>query len=135
IVTVNESVKRRKKGGRVRKCLGPSALVVADDDTKRVNVNVNHQVSLAIRQLLFIVGVSLGAVNSVYFQPMIDAISAQGHAECTGSIIQALHALKNLHPDGRRSGGSGRLSSLAAVKGAEVVGCVQDRTDVSIRVE
>ncbi|GKG16080.1 hypothetical protein Tco_0358403 [Tanacetum coccineum] len=78
IVTVNESVKRRKKGGRVRKCLGPSALVVADDDTKRVNVNVNHQVSLAIRQLLFIVGVSLGAVNSVYFQPMIDAISAQG---------------------------------------------------------
>ncbi|GJY43538.1 hypothetical protein Tco_0431751 [Tanacetum coccineum] len=83
----------------------------------------------------------LGATSSetifTYVKSLItaDIMVEKEHAECTGSIIQALHALKNLHPDGRRSGGSGRLSSLAAVKGAEVVGCVQDRTDVSIRVE
>nr|GEU97675.1 putative hAT transposon superfamily [Tanacetum cinerariifolium] len=51
-----------------------------DDDTERVNVNVNvnHQISLAIGRFLFDAGVSLDAVNSVHFQPMIDAIASQG---------------------------------------------------------
>ncbi|PWA61298.1 hAT transposon superfamily [Artemisia annua] len=49
-------VGRRKKGGRVRK----------------------GSVSLAIGRFLFDVGVSLDAVNSVHFQPMIDAIASQG---------------------------------------------------------
>nr|GEW08145.1 putative hAT transposon superfamily [Tanacetum cinerariifolium] len=93
-VPVNQSVaieasvsngKRRKRGGRVRKGLGSSsALVVADDNvfdddvTNRVNVNVNNQVSLAIGRFLFDAGVSLDAVNSAHFQPMIDVIAAHG---------------------------------------------------------
>ncbi|KAK1409447.1 hypothetical protein QVD17_35973 [Tagetes erecta] len=79
---------RRKKGFRVRK--GSNALVVSDsvyDDTKRVN----HQVSLAVGRFLLDAGVSLDAVNSVYFQPMIDAIASQG----SGVVGPSYHDLRS----------------------------------------
>lgn len=79
---------RRKKGFRVRK--GSNALVVSDsvfDDSKRVN----HQVSLAIGRFFLDSGVSLDAVNSVYFQPMIDAIASQG----SGVVGPSYHDLRS----------------------------------------
>ncbi|KAL2928026.1 Acetyl-coenzyme A carboxylase carboxyl transferase subunit beta [Bienertia sinuspersici] len=39
---------------------------------------VNSQVHLAIGRFLYDIGVSLDAVNSVYFQPMLDAIALEG---------------------------------------------------------
>lgn len=79
---------RRKKGCRVRK--GSNALALIDsvyDDSKRVN----HQVSLAIGRFLFDVGVPLDAVNSIYFQPMIDAIASQG----SGVVGPSYHDLRS----------------------------------------
>ncbi|CAI9273593.1 unnamed protein product [Lactuca saligna] len=79
---------RRKKGCRVRK--GSNALALIDtvyDDSKRVN----HQVSLAIGRFLFDVGVPLDAVNSMYFQPMIDAIASQG----SGVVGPSYHDLRS----------------------------------------
>lgn len=79
---------RRKKGCRVRK--GSNVVALNDtvyDDSKRVN----HQVSLAIGRFLFDVGIPLDAVNSIYFQPMIDAIASQG----SGVVGPSYHDLRS----------------------------------------
>nr|XP_043618511.1 uncharacterized protein LOC122590246 [Erigeron canadensis]XP_043618512.1 uncharacterized protein LOC122590246 [Erigeron canadensis] len=78
----------RKKRCRIRK--GLNSLAVSDivyDDSKRVN----HQVGLAIGRFLFDAGVPLDAVNSVYFQPMLDAIASQG----LGVVGPSYHDLRS----------------------------------------
>ncbi|XP_021990013.1 uncharacterized protein LOC110886509 isoform X1 [Helianthus annuus] len=80
---------RRKKGFRVRK--GSNALALVDsvyDDSKKVN----HQVSLAIGRFLLDAGVPLDAVNSVHFQPMIDAIASQGSSGVVGPSYHDLRS-------------------------------------------
>lgn len=70
----------RKKKGRVRKAsnfVNPNA-IVASSNAIIASKKVNHHVHMAIGQFLFDAGVPLDAVNSVYFQPMIDAIASQG---------------------------------------------------------
>ncbi|KAI7737591.1 hypothetical protein M8C21_024715, partial [Ambrosia artemisiifolia] len=79
---------RRKKGMKVRR--GSNALALNDsvyDDSKKVN----HQVSLAIGRFLLDAGVPLEAVNSVHFQPMIDAIASQG----SGVVGPSYHDLRS----------------------------------------
>ncbi|KAK9061150.1 hypothetical protein SSX86_018330 [Deinandra increscens subsp. villosa] len=79
---------RRKKGFKVRK--NSNALAISDsvyDDSKRVN----HQVSLAIGRFFLDAGVPLDAANSIYFQPMIDAISSQG----LGVVGPSYHDLRS----------------------------------------
>ncbi|KAL4576287.1 hypothetical protein LXL04_012379 [Taraxacum kok-saghyz] len=80
---------RRKKGCRVRK--GSNALALINDNPYDDSKRVNHQVSLAIGRFLFDVGVPPDAANSIYFQPMIDAISSQG----PGVIGPSYHDLRS----------------------------------------
>ncbi|KAK4356496.1 hypothetical protein RND71_025467 [Anisodus tanguticus] len=75
----------RKKKSRIRKASSSinnnnnNAMVLAINQSKRVN---NH-VHMAIARFLLDARVPLDAVNSVYFQPMIDVIASQGaHVAC-----------------------------------------------------
>ncbi|KAK4351397.1 hypothetical protein RND71_030710 [Anisodus tanguticus] len=67
-----------KKKSRIRKASSSinnnNAMVLAINQSKRVN---NH-VHMAIARFLLDARVPLDAVNSVYFQPMIDVIASQG---------------------------------------------------------
>ncbi|XP_076954720.1 uncharacterized protein LOC143629296 isoform X1 [Bidens hawaiensis] len=87
VVNNKRGVGRRKKG-RVRK--GSNALALSNvvfDDSK----GVNHQVSLAIGRFFLDAGVPLDAVNSTYFQPMIDTIVSQG----SGVVGPSYHDLRS----------------------------------------
>ncbi|XP_055831886.1 uncharacterized protein LOC129900837 isoform X1 [Solanum dulcamara] len=66
----------RKKKSRIRKASSSNnnAMVLAINQSKRVN---NH-VHMAVARFLLDARVPLDAVNSVYFQPMIDVIASQG---------------------------------------------------------
>lgn len=66
----------RKKKSRIRKASSSNnnAMVLAINQSKRVN---NH-VHIAVARFLLDARVPLEAVNSVYFQPMIDVIASQG---------------------------------------------------------
>ncbi|KAM3375946.1 putative protein isoform X1 [Capsicum galapagoense] len=66
----------RKKKRRIRKASSSNnnAMVLAINQSKRVN---NH-VHMAVARFLLDARVPLDAVNSVYFQPMIDMIASQG---------------------------------------------------------
>ncbi|XP_059297402.1 uncharacterized protein LOC132050255 isoform X1 [Lycium ferocissimum] len=69
----------RKKKSRIRKASSlvnnnNNAMAVAINQSKRVN---NH-VHMAVARFLLDARVPLDAVNSVYFQPMIDVIASQG---------------------------------------------------------
>ncbi|XP_021769032.1 uncharacterized protein LOC110733319 [Chenopodium quinoa] len=57
---------------------------------------LNSQVHLAVGRFLYDIGVPLDAVNSVYFQPMLDAIASEGtgvvgpsHQELRGWILKS----------------------------------------------
>lgn len=69
----------RKKKGRVRKAAGSTSPIVVpvNNNTATGAKRATNQVHLAIGRFLFDVGVPLDAVNSMYFQPMIDAIASQ----------------------------------------------------------
>ncbi|KAH6769196.1 hypothetical protein C2S51_014532 [Perilla frutescens var. frutescens] len=88
----------RKKKGRVRKApdvvnsnAAPLAVFPAGNLKKASNV-----VNMAIGRFFFDVGLPADAVNSAYFQPMIDAIASQG-AEVVGPSYNDLRnmVLKN----------------------------------------
>ncbi|CAI9092499.1 OLC1v1027754C1 [Oldenlandia corymbosa var. corymbosa] len=80
-VVVGNKANVRKKKGRVRKADGfvdPNATsLAACNNTALVMKKANSHVHMAIGRFFFDVGVPFDAVNSVYFQPMIDAISSQ----------------------------------------------------------
>lgn len=75
-VTFNISGERRKRGKGKSSAAEANALSVSTValGAKRVN---NH-VHMAIGKFLFDIGAPLDAVNSVYFQPMVDAIVSEG---------------------------------------------------------
>ncbi|XP_022744587.1 uncharacterized protein LOC111295387 [Durio zibethinus] len=74
--TSNASGERRKRGKGKISAAEANALIVSTVElgAKRVN---NH-VHMAIGRFLFDIGAPLDAVNSVYFQPMVDAIVLGG---------------------------------------------------------
>ncbi|KAL3523848.1 hypothetical protein ACH5RR_016682 [Cinchona calisaya] len=83
----------RKKKGIVRKAsssVNPNA-VVASSNAALVSKKVNNHVHMAIGRFLFDVGIPLDAVNSVYFQPMIEAIASQGD----GVVGPSYHDLRS----------------------------------------
>lgn len=66
-----------RKRGRVRSLLASSDSS-AKTDTALVPKGVENPVHMAIGRFLYDIGVNLDAVNSAYFQPMIDAIASAG---------------------------------------------------------
>uniref|UniRef100_A0A5B7C0P4 BED-type domain-containing protein n=1 Tax=Davidia involucrata TaxID=16924 RepID=A0A5B7C0P4_DAVIN len=83
----------RKKKGRVRKAsqsTTPNA-IVANSIIAINSKKANNQVYMAIGRFLYDVGLPLDAVNSVYFQPMVDAISSQG----AGFVAPSYHDLRS----------------------------------------
>ncbi|KAF8395152.1 hypothetical protein HHK36_019093 [Tetracentron sinense] len=85
----NQSLDRRKRG-RVR---NSSPLLVAPDPISNITLGstrVNTQVHMAIGRFLYDVGAPLDAVNSIYFQPMIDAIASEG----PGLVAPSYHDLR-----------------------------------------
>ncbi|KAK8994457.1 hypothetical protein V6N11_045545 [Hibiscus sabdariffa] len=75
--TSNVSGVRRRRGKGKSSATEANAFSFAPDElsARRVNNNVH----MAIGRFLFDIGASLDAVNSVYFQPMIDAIISGGN--------------------------------------------------------
>ncbi|KAK3031911.1 hypothetical protein RJ639_036707 [Escallonia herrerae] len=87
------SKRSRKKKGRVRKA---SASAIANPNVMSNGIVVGskraiNQVQLAVGRFLYDVGVPLDGVNSVYFQPMVDAIASQG----SGVVGPAYHDLRS----------------------------------------
>ncbi|XVF23939.1 hypothetical protein REPUB_Repub13aG0083300 [Reevesia pubescens] len=82
------SGERRKRGKGKSSVSEANALIVSTVDlgAKRVN---NH-VHMAIGRFLFDIGAPLDAVNSVYFQPMIDAIVSGG----SGTLMPSCNDLQ-----------------------------------------
>ncbi|KAK9123923.1 hypothetical protein Sjap_013525 [Stephania japonica] len=74
----------RRKRGKIDNVLLPSSSIVHDGSMISVSelttksVKGKDQVHMAIARFLYDVGASLDAVNSPYFQPMIDAIALRG---------------------------------------------------------
>lgn len=79
--------KRGVKKNAANTSLDVNPLDVMGGGSKRVN----DQVHLAIGRFFYDVGVPLDAVNSVYFQPMLDAIASQGAV----SVAPSYHDLRN----------------------------------------
>ncbi|GMI84882.1 hypothetical protein like AT3G22220 [Hibiscus trionum] len=75
--TSNVSGERRRRGKGKSSAAEANAFCFAPDElgVRRVNNNVH----MAIGRFLFDIGATLDAVNSVYFQPMIDAIISGGN--------------------------------------------------------
>lgn len=70
----------RKKKGRVRKAppaVNHNAIVLSNMQNMNLK-KVNSPVHMAIGRFFFDVGIPFDAVNSAYFQPMVDAIALQG---------------------------------------------------------
>ncbi|XP_019238143.1 PREDICTED: uncharacterized protein LOC109218243 isoform X2 [Nicotiana attenuata] len=82
----------RKKKGRIRKASSSNnnAMVLAMNQAA-MSKRVNNHVHMAVARFLLDARVPLDAVNSVYFQPMIDAIASQG-AEVTGPSYHDLRS-------------------------------------------
>lgn len=84
LVNREEGTSRRgRKKGKIRK---GSALA----NHNVVPVRVSNPLHVAIGRFFFDVGVPLDAVNSIYFQPMIDAILFQG----AGAVVPTPHDLR-----------------------------------------
>ncbi|KMT18372.1 hypothetical protein BVRB_2g025260 isoform A [Beta vulgaris subsp. vulgaris] len=90
---------KRKRGRPPKQALlsmvGNGALVPVSDshvanEMEVSSKKVNSQVHLAIGRFLYDIGVPLDAVNSVYFQPMLDAIALDG----TGVVGPSHHDLQ-----------------------------------------
>lgn len=82
--------KRGRKKRGVKKSAGNTSLDVIPLDVMG-GKRVNDQVHLAIGRFFYDVGVPLDAVNSVYFQPMLDAIASQGAV----SVAPSYHDLRS----------------------------------------
>ncbi|KAK4403289.1 hypothetical protein Sango_0697500 [Sesamum angolense] len=85
----------RKKKGRVRKAPGPD---LVNSNTAALasfpamnSKKVSNTVHMAVGRFFFDVGLPVDAVNSAYFQPMIDAIASQG----TGVVGPSYHDLRS----------------------------------------
>ncbi|XP_059628104.1 uncharacterized protein LOC132270906 [Cornus florida] len=83
----------RKKKGRVRKASQSTTpnTVTANSILPIGSKRAHNQVHMAIGRFLYDVGVPLDAVNSVYFQPMVDAIASQG----AGVVAPSYHDLRS----------------------------------------
>ncbi|XP_022856805.1 uncharacterized protein LOC111377887 isoform X2 [Olea europaea var. sylvestris] len=78
--TVINKVGGRKKKGRVRKAppaANHNAIVLSNMENMN-SKKVHSPVHMAIGRFFFDVGIPLDAVNSAYFQPMVDAIASHG---------------------------------------------------------
>ncbi|XVE72378.1 hypothetical protein DITRI_Ditri11bG0034700 [Diplodiscus trichospermus] len=69
--------KDKRKRGRDRRLLANSDSC-AKSDLALVSKGVENPVHMAIARFLYDIGMNLDAVNSAYFQPMIDAIASAG---------------------------------------------------------
>jgi hypothetical protein len=90
--TSNRSGERRKRR-RGKKALANAENDDAGADTSSVALcskRVNNRVQMAIGRFLYDIGAPLDAVNSVYFQPMIDAIASGG----SGVLPPSYHDLR-----------------------------------------
>ncbi|XWS75730.1 hypothetical protein CRYUN_Cryun01aG0117200 [Craigia yunnanensis] len=75
---VSEGSRGNRKRGRDRSLLAANSDSCAKSDLALVSKGVENPVHMAIGRFLYDIGVNLNAVNSVYFQPMIDAIASGG---------------------------------------------------------
>ncbi|XP_062155761.1 uncharacterized protein LOC133863716 isoform X2 [Alnus glutinosa] len=90
--TSNRSGERRKRR-RGKKALENAANEDAGADTSSIALcskRVNNRVQMAIGRFLYDIGAPLDAVNSVFFQPMIDAIASGG----SGVLPPSYHDLR-----------------------------------------
>ncbi|KAK9168371.1 hypothetical protein Syun_000511 [Stephania yunnanensis] len=96
----NRGSERRKRGKIDNVLLLPSSSLVHDRSMIQISelttksVKGKDQVHMAIARFLYDVGASLDAVNSPYFQPMIDAIVSRGPGE--GENYHAVIVLVNM---------------------------------------
>ncbi|KAK9283027.1 hypothetical protein L1049_011255 [Liquidambar formosana] len=67
----------RRKRGRIRRAFATTDTIAVNNSIALSSKRVNNQVHMAIGRFLYDVGLPLDAVNSVYFQPMVDAIASQ----------------------------------------------------------
>ncbi|KAK6259440.1 zinc finger protein [Theobroma cacao] len=74
---VSQGIRDSRKRGRDRSLLANSHSC-AKSDLALVSIGAENPVHMAIGRFLYDIGVNLDAVNSVYFQPMIDAIASTG---------------------------------------------------------
>ncbi|KAK4436611.1 hypothetical protein Salat_0824800 [Sesamum alatum] len=83
----------RKKKGRVRKApdLVNSNTAALASFPAMNSKKVSNTVHMAVGRFFFDVGLPVDAVNSAYFQPMIDAIASQG----TGVVGPSYHDLRS----------------------------------------
>ncbi|KAL8171564.1 hypothetical protein V2J09_023368 [Rumex salicifolius] len=96
--TSSKAAEKRKRG-RPRKVVSPvnhsRGLVVACNLTSNIVVPIevrdnNRELQMAIGRFFYDVGLPLDAVNSVYFQPMVEAIASHG----TGVVGPTSHDLR-----------------------------------------
>lgn len=80
----------RRKRGRVRNSSATSDAITFHTDNELGSSRVNNAVHMTIGRFLYDVGLPLDAVNSIYFQPMIDAIALQG----SGVVAPTFHDLR-----------------------------------------
>ncbi|KAM1126090.1 hypothetical protein ACFX2B_040813 [Malus domestica] len=89
-MTSGRSLERRKRGRGKSSCAGHSALVVSNS-VALCPPKVNNFVHEAIGRFLYDIGAPPDAVNSVYFQPMIDAIASGG----SGVVPPTYHDIRS----------------------------------------
>ncbi|KAM1028748.1 hypothetical protein FF1_041300 [Malus domestica] len=89
-MTSGRSLERRKRGRGKSSCAGHSALVVSNS-VALGPPKVNNFVHEAIARFLYDIGAPPDAVNSAYFQPMIDAIASGG----SGVVPPTYHDIRS----------------------------------------
>ncbi|OMO65882.1 putative Zinc finger, BED-type [Corchorus capsularis] len=94
---VSQGSRDSRKRGRSKSLLVNSESCAKSSDLALVSKGVENPVQFAIGRFLFDIGVNFEAVNSVYFQPMIDAIASAGSGtvppscqELRGSILKSV---------------------------------------------
>ncbi|OMO60760.1 putative Zinc finger, BED-type [Corchorus olitorius] len=97
---ISQGSRDSRKRGRSKSLLANSESCAKSSDLALVSKGVENPVQLAIGRFLLDIGMNSEAVNSVYFQPMIDAIASAGSGtvppscqELRGSILKSQYFL------------------------------------------